>query len=86
MLSPVLFLYFPLLHSFFYMLCSIRREYQAGALLRPWLFSMATLGIKCAGAEYSSCIIFVVYIAMVQSAKRVARRQLPVPSSNGSKD
>ena len=37
---------------------------------------------RSAGAEYSiSC-----RVATVQSAERVARRQLPVPSSHGSKD
>ena len=45
-----------------------------------------------ARAEYSSCIIFVVYMYSIQSAERVARRVLdsllefPVPSSHGSKD
>ena len=65
-----------LIHRIFYLLVSalflhvLQYCIQAGALLRPkngYIFSMVTWGIKCArartygaGAEYSSCILFVV--------------------------
>ena len=68
-----IFIYLSLL--FFHMFYSIEESIQAGALLRPKngnilsLVTYVTWGIKCAlahvgarlGAEYSSCIIFVVH-------------------------
>ena len=68
------------------MLCSITASSRRFAPPKKWLFSMVTWGTKCAirtrarsaGAEYR--------VATVQSAERVARRQLPVPSFHGSKD
>ena len=73
-LSPVLFqqsLYFPLLiHRIFYLLVSAlflqyyEESIQAGALLRPkngyLVWSRGVSRMARAGAEYSSCILFVV--------------------------
>ena len=79
--SQNFFIYLSLL--FFYMLCSIRREHSSRSFAPPqkWLFSMVTRGIKCArtyvrraraGAEYSSCIIFVdANVITVQSAEHM---------------
>ena len=75
-LFPVLFqqsLYFPLLihRIFIYILCSIRREHSSRSFALPQK-SMVTWGIKWArtqgaGAEYSSCRIYLYYNSIVQT-------------------